>query len=83
MFKNYLNCKFTIFNEFYEEKLNLKRKEISEIDKIRLAKGNEFENEYLKVLQKKYKKVIDLKREKKTIQRRNSKANDQVYERRI
>jgi uncharacterized protein len=65
MFKNYLNCKYTIFNEFYEEKLNLQRKELSETDKIRLAKGNEFENEYLKELQKKYKKVIDLKKDKK------------------
>lgn len=66
MFKNYLNCKYTIFNEFYEEKLNLKRKELSETDKIRLAKGNEFEDEYLRELQKKYKKVIDLKKDKKS-----------------
>jgi predicted RecB family nuclease len=66
MFKNYLNCKYTIFNELYEEKLKLKRKELSETDKLRLAKGNEFENEYLKELQKKYKKVIDLKKDKKS-----------------
>jgi uncharacterized protein len=66
MFKNYLNCKYTIFNELYEEKLKLKRKELSETDKVRLAKGNEFENEYLKELQKKYTKVIDLKKDKKS-----------------
>ena len=62
MFKSYLNCKYTIFNEFYEDKLKLKRKEDTESDKLRLAKGNEFENNYFKELQKKYSKVVDLKK---------------------
>ncbi len=62
MFKSYLNCKYTIFNEFYEEKLKLKRTEDTESDKLRLAKGNEFENDYFKELQKKYSKVVDLKK---------------------
>jgi hypothetical protein len=53
MFKSYLNCKYTIFNEFYEVKLKLKRTEDTESDKLRLAKGNQFENDYLKELQKK------------------------------
>ena len=67
MFKSYLNCKYTIFNESYEEKLKLKRTEDTESDKLRLAKGNQFENDYLKELQKKYSKVIDLKKgDKKT-----------------
>ena len=62
MFKSYLNCKYTIFNEFYEDKLQLKRKEVTESDKLRLAKGNEFENDYFKELQRKYSKVVDLKK---------------------
>ena len=62
MFKSYLNCKYTIFNEFYEEKLKLQRTEDTESDKLRLAKGNEFENDYFKELQKKYSKVVDLKK---------------------
>jgi uncharacterized protein len=69
MFKNYLNCKYTIFNEFYQEKLNLKRKEDTESDKLRFAKGIQFENDYFEELKKKYSKVIDLKRnDKKTSQ---------------
>ena len=66
MFKSYLNCKYTIYNEFYERKLKLKRKEVNESDKLRFAKGNQFENDYLKELEKKYSKVIDLKKDKKT-----------------
>jgi uncharacterized protein len=65
MFKNYLNCKYKIYNEFYQEKLNLKKKEVSESDKLRFAKGIQFENDYFKELQKKYSKVIDLKRKDK------------------
>ena len=57
MFKSYLNCKYTIFNEFYEEKLKLKRTEDTESDKLRLAKGNEFENDYFKELQKNIRKL--------------------------
>jgi uncharacterized protein len=67
MFKSYLNCKYTIFNEFYEEELKLKRKEITEGTKLRLAKGNQFENNYFKELKKKYSKVIDLKEKDKTV----------------
>ena len=46
MFKNYLNCKYKIYNEFYQEKLNLKKREDSESDKLRFAKGIQFENDY-------------------------------------
>ena len=53
MFKNYLNCKYIIFNEFYQEKLNLKKKEVSESDKLRFAKGIQFENDYFDELKKK------------------------------
>jgi len=67
MFKSYLNCKYTIFNEFYEEKLKLKKKELTEGTKLRLAKGNQFENNYFKELKKKYSKVIDLKEKDKDI----------------
>ena len=69
MFKNYLNCKYKIYNEFYQEKLNLKKREDSESDKLRFAKGIQFENDYFEELKKKYSKVIDLKRkDKKTSQ---------------
>ena len=69
MFKNYLNCKYKIYNEFYQEKLGLKRREDSESDKLRFAKGIQFENNYFEELKKKYSKVIDLKRnDKKTTQ---------------
>ena len=57
MFKSYLNCKYTIFNEFYEEKLKLQRTEDTESDKLRLAKGNEFEKNFFKNSKKNIRKL--------------------------
>ena len=64
MLKSYLSCKYTIFNEVNEKKLNLKKIELSKNDQLRLEKGNIHEKNYLKELKKKYKKVIDLKNTK-------------------
>ena len=64
MLKSYLSCKYTIFNEVNEKKLNLKKIELSKNDQLRLEKGNIHEKDYLKELKKKYKKVIDLKNSK-------------------
>ena len=61
MLKSYLSCKYTIFNEVNEKKLNLKKIELSKNDQLRVEKGNVHEKNYLKELKKKYKKVIDLK----------------------
>ena len=66
MLKSYLSCKYTIFNEVNEKKLNLKKIELSKNDQLRLEKGNIHEKNYLKELKKKYKKVIDLKNTKLT-----------------
>ena len=64
MLKSYLSCKYTIFNEVNEKKLNLNKIELSKNDQLRLEKGNIHEKNYLKELKKKYKKVIDLKNTK-------------------
>ena len=64
MLKSYLSCKYTIFNEVNEKKLNLKKIELSKNDQLRLEKGNIHEKNYLKELKKKYKKIIDLKNTK-------------------
>ena len=61
MLKSYLSCKYTIFNEVNEKKLNLKKIELSKNDQLRVEKGNVHEKNYLKELKKKFKKVIDLK----------------------
>ena len=61
MLKNYLSCKYIIFNEVNEKKLNLIKIEISKNDQLRIEKGNIHEKDYLKELKKKYKKVIDIK----------------------
>ena len=61
MLKSYLSCKYTIFNEINEKKLNLKKIELSKNDQLRVEKGNVHEKNYLKELKKKFKKVIDLK----------------------
>jgi len=61
MLKSYLSCKYIIFNDVNEKKLNLKKIELSKNDKLRLEKGNIHEKNYLKELKKKYKKVIDIK----------------------
>ncbi len=62
MLKKYLSCKYIIFNEVNEKKLNLKRIEFSVNDKLRIEKGNLHEEEYFKLLKKQYKKVFDLKK---------------------
>ena len=56
MLKSYLSCKYTIFNEINEQKLKLKKIEISKNDQLRLAKGDEHEEKYFKYLKRKYKK---------------------------
>ena len=61
MLKSYLSCKYTIFNEINEQKLKLKKIEISKNDQLRLAKGDEHEAKYFEHLKKTYKKVIDIK----------------------
>lgn len=61
MLKSYLSCKYIIFNEVNENKLNLKKKEITVSDAIRLEQGNVHEEYYFKILQDKYSKVIDIK----------------------
>ena len=61
MLKSYLSCKYIIFNEVNEKKLNLKKIELTKNDQLRLEKGNIHEKNYLKELKKKYKKVIDIK----------------------
>ena len=61
MLKSYLSCKYTIFNEVNEKKLSLKKKEITVSDAIRLEQGNVHEEDYFKILQDKYSKVIDIK----------------------
>ena len=61
MLKSYLSCKYTIFNEINEQKLKLKKIEISKNDQLRLAKGDEHEEKYFEYLKKKYKKIIDIK----------------------
>ena len=66
MLKSYLSCKYTIFNEINEKKLNLKKIELSKNDELRMQKGDLHELEYLKELKKKYKKVLDLKSKKTT-----------------
>ena len=74
MLKSYLSCKYIIFNEVNEKKLNLKKIELTKNDQLRLEKGNIHEKNYLKELKKKYKKVIDIKnsdlsKEEKHVQR--------------
>ena len=61
MLKKYLGCKYIIFNEINEKKLNLKKIELNINDKLRFEKGNQHEKNYLKELKKTHKKVLDLK----------------------
>ena len=74
MLKKYLSCKYIIFNEINEKKLNLKKIAFNTNDKLRLERGNDHEREYLKELRKKYKKVIDLKNSEKTKEEKISKT---------
>jgi len=64
LFKSYLNCKYKIFNELNEERLGIKRKEISKSDLRLFDKGNQFEEDYFKELKQQYSKVIDIKNPK-------------------
>ena len=61
MLKKYLSCKHIIYNEINEEKLKLKRVKITKSDSIRFEKGNIHEEEYFKLLKKKYSKVKNIK----------------------
>ena len=45
MLKKYLGCKYIIFNEINEKKLNLKKIELNINDKLRFEKGNQHEKE--------------------------------------
>ena len=64
MLKNYLSCKYIIFNEINEKKLGLKKIELTKNDKLRLEKGNFHEENYFSELKKKYKKFLELKTKK-------------------
>ncbi len=74
MLKKYLGCKYIIFNEINEKKLNLKKIELNINDKLRFEKGNQHEKNYLKELKKKYKKVLDLKKPDLTREEKISKT---------
>ena len=70
MLKKYLGCKYIIFNEINEKKLNLKKIEFNINDKLRFEKGNQHEKDYLKELKKQIAldlKKSDLTREEKTL----------------
>ena len=41
MLKKYLSCKYIIFNEINEKKLNLKKIAFNTNDKLRLERGND------------------------------------------
>lgn len=73
-FKNYLHCKYKIFNEYYEDKLGIKRKEISKSDRLLFEKGDQFEEDYFKKLKKEYSKVIDIKNHKESKEDRAKKT---------
>ncbi len=74
MLKKYLGCKYIIFNEINEKKLNLKKIELNINDKLRFEKGNQHEKNYLKELKKKHKKVLDLKKPDLTREEKISKT---------
>ena len=74
MLKKYLGCKYIIFNEINEKKLNLKKIELNINDKLRFEKGNQHEKDYLKELKKKHKKVLDLKKSDLTREEKISKT---------
>ena len=74
MLKKYLGCKYIIFNEINEKKLNLKKIELNINDKLRFEKGNQHEKDYLKELKKKHKKVLDLKNSDLTREEKISKT---------
>ena len=74
MLKKYLGCKYIIFNEINEKKLNLKKIELNINDKLRFEKGNQHEKDYLKELKKTYKKVLDLKKSDLTREEKISKT---------
>ena len=74
MLKKYLGCKYIIFNEINEKKLNLKKIELNINDKLRFEKGNQHEKEYLKELKKTHKKVLDLKKSDLTREEKISKT---------
>ncbi len=60
--KNFLSCKYIVYNEFYKKDLGISKKQKTKNDELRLKKGNEHEDNYFLQLKKKYKKTIDLKK---------------------
>ena len=67
---NFLNCKYIVYNEFYKKDLGISKKEKTKNHELRLKKGDEHENSYFKELKKKYKKVIDLKKDSRDYPKR-------------
>lgn len=63
--KSFLNCKYTVVNDFYKEERGLKKKDISKTNELRFKKGFEHEDKYFETLKKKYKKTINVKNPKK------------------
>lgn len=58
---DFLKCGHIIYNDFFEKEKNLKKIEISNYQKIRLIKGDEHEDNCLKLFRNKYSKIIDIK----------------------
>ena len=61
MLTNFLRCKYIIFLEANKKKLGFKKKDKNISDIKRLEKGNIHEDEYYKILKKKYSKTINIK----------------------
>ena len=61
MLTSYLSCRHIIFNEINQNKLKLKRIELTKNDKLRIQKGNEHEIDYFNILKKEHSKIIDIK----------------------
>ena len=61
MFVNYINYNRFITDEFNEKIFNLKKSEKTIVENLRIKKGLTHEEEYFKILKKKYKKVKNIK----------------------
>lgn len=68
--KNFLSCKYIIYNEVFKEDLGISKKEKSKTDLLRFKKGDEHEDNYFKELKKKFKNTIDLKKNSKDFKSR-------------
>lgn len=62
MLTNFLRCKYIIFNEANKKELGLKKKDKNISDLKRLEKGDIHEDDYYKILEKKYSKTINIKK---------------------